>query len=103
MSFRIHFQDVETSSFLQRKCESLSQDLQEEFPEVQRFEVTLTQDGEDRSAQVHALGKDIDLASHATSKNVHESVNDAFERLRRQLRKHHDKQIFKRRRDSRAP
>jgi len=98
LSFRIHFQDLEPSTFLQRKCESLSRGLREEFPETTRFEVTLGQDGELRSTQVHVLGKDVDLVSTATCKNARESVNDAFERARRQLRKHHDKQIFKLRR-----
>jgi len=98
----MHFQDLEHSNFLQSKCETLSQSLQQEFPETTRFEVTMTQVGEERSTQVHVTGKDIDFVSTASSKSPKESVNDAFERLRKQLRKHHDKVIFNRRRDTRT-
>lgn len=102
MTFRIHFQDVEHSNFLHEKCETLSRALQQEFPETLRFEVTMTQNGEERATQVHVTGKDVDFASTASSKSAPESVNDAFDRLRKQLRKHHDKLIFKRRREVRS-
>ena len=102
MSFRMHFHDLPHSNFLEETCQRMSQELQDEFPEMVKVEVTHTQSGLQRETIVHVTGKDIDLASTAQSKDSRESVSEAFERLRRQLRKHHDKQIFTRRRHARA-
>ncbi len=98
----MHFQDLEHSDFLHSKCEDLSQSLRNEFPETTRFEVTMTQVGDERATQVHVTGRDIDFVSSASSKSARESVNDAFDRVRKQLRKHHDKVIFNRRREARG-
>ena len=102
MNFRMHFQDLPHSDFLHTKCLDQAGQLQGEFPEILRVEVTHTHSGDDRATHVHATGKDIDVASNATSRSARESINAAFDRLHRQLRKHHDKQIFNRRRETRA-
>lgn len=98
MSFRMHFQEVPHSSYLRRKCVALSTDLQEEFPEIIRFEITHSHAGEERTTLVHVTGKQLDVASSANSRDPRESVNDAFDRVRRQLRKRHDKKVTRKRR-----
>jgi ribosome-associated translation inhibitor RaiA len=55
--------------------------------------------GPEHETHVHINGKDLDVASRAKAIDLLGSVNDAFEKARRQLRKRHDKQIFSRRRE----
>ncbi len=102
MNFRMHFQDLPHSRFLQTKCQARAGALQTEFPEIMRVEVTHTHSGDDRATHVHATGRHIDLASNATSRSARESIQEAFGRLHRQLRKQHDKHIFNRRRETRS-
>jgi ribosome-associated translation inhibitor RaiA len=102
VNFRMHFQDLPHSQFLQTKCQAQAGALQIEFPEITRVEVTHTHSGDDRATHVHALGRHIDLASNATSRSARESIQEAFGRLHRQLRKHHDKHVYNRRRERAA-
>jgi ribosome-associated translation inhibitor RaiA len=97
----MHFQDLPHSDFLHAKCRVQASQLQSEFPEVLRVEVTHTHSGDARSTHVHATGRNLDVASAATSRSARESVQEAFGRLQRQLRKHHDKVIYNRRREAR--
>ncbi len=100
MSFRIHFQDTPHSDSLRDQCEQWVSDLREEFPETSKFEVTLRQTGASQSAHVVVTGKDLKLAASAEAHDLRDSLVDAFEKVKRQLRKHHDRQIFSRRRDA---
>lgn len=100
MSIRVLFQDVPRSERIQRDCEALASDLRGEFPETRKIEVTLTHAGDLHETRVRVTGKDLDLAASSKGDRQSESVSDAFERARRRLRKHHDKQIFSRRRDA---
>jgi ribosome-associated translation inhibitor RaiA len=102
LSFKIHFHDVPHSVYLAQKCQELSRALSEEFPEALRFDVTQSQLGVDQTTTVHVTGRDLDFASTSKAAHARESVNEAFTKLRRQLRKHHDKAIFNRRRELRA-
>lgn len=99
MSFRIQFQDVPHSVYLAQKCQELSRALAEEFPEVNRFDVTQSLLGAEQTTTIHVTGRDLDLASSSRAAFARDSVNEAFSKLRRQLRKHHDKLIFNRRRE----
>ncbi len=98
MSFRIHFHDIPHSDAIRDECEQLATALREEFPEASKCEVTVTHAGEKHELHLHVTGKDIDVAAHAQARELRETVSEAFDRARRQLRKHHDKQIFARRR-----
>ena len=100
MSRRVHFQDVPHSESIQRECERWIDLLREEFPETSKYEITLTHAGNDHETHVHVTGKHVELASQARHRDLREAVTDAFDRVRRQLRKHHDKKISGRRRDT---
>ena len=102
MSFQIHFHDVPHSESIRRNCERWAALLTEEFPETSKYEVTLSHSKGDHAAHVHVTGKDIDVAAAAEKRELSEAVTEGFERLRRQLRKHHDKQIFARRRNAKS-
>ena len=99
MNFRMSFKDTPHSDFLEQKAREMSDELSREFPETLRYEITHTHSGDDRSTHLHVMGKHVDLAASADSRSARESVNEAFVRMRAQLRKHHDKVIFNRRRE----
>src|SRR5262245_59265923 len=94
MSLRVQFHDVEHSPDLHQECERLAADLKLEFPETLRFEVMLRNDADHYETHLHVTGKEIDMAAQASSHDLRETLGEAFERARKQLRKHHDKQIF---------
>ncbi len=100
MNLRIHFHGIPHSDSIKDGCEELASSLKQEFPETSRFEVSLSQSGEEHETHVHVTGKDLEVASRANGRELRESIAEAFERVRRQLRKHHDKVIFSRRRDA---
>lgn len=100
MSFRIHFQDVPHSDRVRSECEGLTSGLRDEFPETKKFEVTISQVRSDYEAHLHVTGKDLSVNAKATGKEMHEAVAEAFAKAQRQLRKHHDKVIFQRRREA---
>jgi len=102
MSFRIHFQDVPHSDAIRDECEQLASSLRDEFPETSKCEVTVTHAGDEKELHLHITGKDIDIAARAQARDLRETMTEAFERVRKQLRKHHDKQIFSRRRGKKS-
>ena len=100
MSFRIHYQDVPHSERVRAECEELTNGLLQEFPESSKYEVTISQSGSDYEAHLHVTGKDLGINSKARGKEMRDTVVEAFEKAQRQLRKHHDKVIFGRRREA---
>jgi len=105
MSIRVHFQDVTPSDRIRRECESSVESLQREFPETSKFEFTLTHEGGTHEAHVHVTGKDLEIASIGQGETPGESLMEALEKTRRQLRKRHDKITLAKRREGnrRAP
>jgi ribosome-associated translation inhibitor RaiA len=98
MNLRIRFQEVPHSKAVERECERLAEELQEEFPEISRFDLSMTHDGDDKKMHLHITGKDVDMASRAQSRETREVVGQVFDRIRKQMRRRHDKQIFAQRR-----
>jgi ribosome-associated translation inhibitor RaiA len=98
MTNRIHFHDLPHSQQIKDEFEKLATGVREEFPEIKKLEVSLNRSNDDLETHVHVTGKDLDLASSAKSRELRESLSEAFERLRKQLRKRHDKVIYSRRR-----
>ncbi|HXX48412.1 MAG TPA: HPF/RaiA family ribosome-associated protein [Myxococcota bacterium] len=100
MPFKLSFKDMPHAEDVQRECESLAEELRAEFPETTRVEITLGHARDEYDAHVHVTGKDIDLAGRAKHRDsVALAAREAFQRAHAQLRKHHDKLIFKHRRD----
>ena len=100
MSFRIHFQDVPHSDQTKGECEALAQGLQDEFPDVEKTEVTISHARDAYSTHLHVIGKHISINSSANSRELAETLTEAFTKAHTQLRKHHDKVVFSRRRDA---
>ncbi|MFQ5514268.1 MAG: HPF/RaiA family ribosome-associated protein [Myxococcota bacterium] len=100
MTNRIHFHDLPHSRRVKEEFERLATSLRDEFPEIQKLEVSLNHSHEDKETHVHVTGKDLELAARAACRELHDSLVEAFDRLRRQLRKRHDKVIYARRREA---
>ena len=100
MAFRMNFRDTPHSEVVQGECEGLAQTLRDEFPETTRVEVTVGHERDEYDAHVHVTGRDIDMAARAKSReSMPTAVREAFAKAHHQLRKHHDKQVFNRRRE----
>ena len=100
MTNRIHFHDVPHSAEIKQEFERLAATLREEFPEISKLKVSLNQSRAELETHLHVTGKDLELAAQANSHEPRISLQEAFERVRRQLRKHHDKVIYARRREA---
>ena len=99
MSFRLHFQNTDHEEWVREEAERLTGERQEEFPATAKFEVTVSQNGEAYSTHLHVTGRHISINSTAESRELRETLGEAFEKAHRQLRKHHDKSIFGKRRE----
>ena len=102
MSLRIHFQDLPHTDAIKDECERRVGAIETEFPETSKFEVTLSHAKGEHEMHVHITGKELEFAARARSRELLSAIEEAFDKLHRQLRKHHDKQIFGRRRDGKS-
>jgi len=98
MTVRLHFHDVPSSEFVRTECEQFAADVQQEFPETSKFEISMTHSGDEKELHLHISGRDLEVVAKAHGRDLRETLHDAFDRMRKQLRKHHDKQIFSHRR-----
>ena len=97
----VHFKDVEIDEIVRQAVERRCDHLAEEFHEVSRFELTISDDGgAGFSVHGHAVGKHTDVATHATATAARAAADQVLEKIERQLRKIHDKRIFARRREA---
>ena len=97
----IHLKDVEHDDELREALEKRCNHLAEEFHETDRYELTLTPERNEISAHAKVIGKKTSVASHATAPEARQAAESALDRLERELRKDHDKRIFRPRREAR--
>ena len=97
MPFQIRFHGTPHSDRIRSEAEGLSSELETEFPEVARSDLSINRSGEGYEANLHVTGRDVDLVGGAKSPVMREAVVDAFDKARRQLRKHRDKILEHRR------
>jgi len=96
-----HLKDPDLSKAQRRRLESRCEALAEDFPEIHHLEVSVTAQDGGHQASAHATGKATDVATHATTDRPGSAVERALHKLSSQLRRHHDKRIFTRRRSGR--
>ena len=100
----VHAKDLEQDrelaehvrSSIERRCGQLA----DEFHEVQRFELTITEAGAGFDVHGHATGKHTDVATHAEASAPGPAADLVLDRIEKQLRKVHDKRIFSQRREA---
>ena len=101
----LHFRDVEVDEAVRdsvqesvhRRCDHLA----DEFHEVNRFELTISENGAGFSVHGHATGKNTDVATHADAGAARAASDQVLDKIERQLRRGHEKRIFARRREAR--
>jgi len=96
----IHFKDVPSSEKVRAAMETRCASLASEFAEVTRFEISFSPLGAEVEAHAHATGKNTNVATHASGKNLRAAGDQVLEKVERQLRKSHDKRIFSQRREA---
>ncbi len=100
MSLRVHFHDVPHSELLQAEAERHASQLQQEFEAISKLEVSFSHDRAEHQTHLHLTGREGEFAAHAADADAKASLEAAFTRLHRQLRRHHDKRTLERRRPS---
>lgn len=88
--------DDDVQTHLRARCD----DLANEFPETAHYEVSLTPDAREIRADGHVSGRDTHVAAHASAPDLRQAGERVLNKLRHELRRHHDKHIFSRRREA---
>ena len=96
----VRFREIPNSERVRRSIEARCEHLASEFEEVTRFEITFTALATEVAAQGHATGKNTNIATQASGKNLRAAADQVIEKVERQLRKIHDKRIFAQRREA---
>lgn len=94
------FKDLEPNEGLRETIERRCAQLADEFQEVTRFEITLTEDGQGFSVHGHVTGKGRNVGAQAEASELAPAADRLLNKVERQLRKVHDKQIFSQRREA---
>jgi len=96
----LHFRDLDIDEtvrdLVHRRCDHLA----DEFHEVSRFELTISENGACFIVHGHATGKHTDVATHAEAEAARAASDQVLDKIERQLRRVHDKRIFARRREA---
>jgi ribosomal subunit interface protein len=96
----VHAKDLELDEPVRTSIERRCEHLAEEFHEVERFELTVTESGAGYSVHGHATGRHTDVATHAEASDPGPAADLVLDKIEKQLRRVHDKRIFAQRRDA---
>jgi ribosomal subunit interface protein len=96
----LHFRDLEIDDTVRESVQRRCDHLADEFHEVNRFELTITENGTGFIVHGHATGKNTDVATHAEAEAARAASDQVLDKIERQLRRVHDKRIFGRRREA---
>jgi ribosomal subunit interface protein len=94
------FKDLPIDERVRESIEKRCAHLGDEFREVTRFEITLAGDGVGFTVHGHVTGKGRDVGAQAGATELGPAADRLLDRVERQLRKYHDKQIFTQRREA---
>lgn len=96
----IHFNHMSTDDDVRKHLQERCDHIATEFPETAHYELSLTPDAGEIRADAHASGRGTHIAAHASHENLRQAGEMALNKLERELRRHHDKRIFGRRREA---
>jgi ribosomal subunit interface protein len=99
-SVLLHFRDVEIDEAVREAVHRRCDHLADEFREVDRFELTYSENGPGFTVHAHATGKNTDVATHADAGMARAASDQVLDKIEKQLRRVHDKRIFSRRREA---
>jgi ribosomal subunit interface protein len=96
----VHAKDLDLDDLVRSHIERRCQHLADEFPEVVRFEIAITEAGAGFNVHGHVTGKNTDVATHADATDPRAAADMVIDKLDKQLRRVHDKRIFAQRREA---
>jgi ribosomal subunit interface protein len=96
----VHVRDITLDDRVRESIERSCGRLAEEFPEVDRFEISVAEDGAGFAVQGRAMGKNTAVTTHAVATDAGPAADQVLDKIERQLRKVHDKRIFSQRREA---
>jgi ribosomal subunit interface protein len=97
----LHLKSASSNDSLREHVETRIEALSNEFPEVTRFEITLSEEATGYTAHARVTGKNTEVAPHAAGAPEPRPALDALlDKIQRQLRRAHDKRIFSQRRNA---
>ena len=97
----LHLKDASSNDPLREHVEQRIEALSNEFPEVTRFEITLSEDAAGYTAHARVTGKNTEVAPHtAGAAKPRPALDSLLHKIERQLRRAHDKRIFSQRREA---
>jgi len=96
----LHLKEVTVDDRVRESIERGCDRLAGEFPEVERFEISVTEDGAGFEVHGRASGKNTTVTTHAAATDPGPAADQVLDKIERQLRKVHDKRIFSQRRDA---
>jgi ribosome-associated translation inhibitor RaiA len=96
----VHAKDLDLDERVRNSIERRCEQLAEEFREVARFELAITEAGAGFNVHGHATGKHTDVATHADASEPGPAADRVLDKIEKQLRRVHDKRIFAQRRDA---
>jgi ribosomal subunit interface protein len=96
----IHFNHMSTDDDVREHLQERCDHLAAEFPETAHYELSLTPDASEIRADAHASGRGTHIAAHASHDDLRQAGDAALNKLEKELRRHHDKRIFARRREA---
>jgi ribosomal subunit interface protein len=97
----VHFKDMSVIEPVRELVERRCAELVDEFPELTHVHVTLSPDGRGHHASLHATGRRTEIAGHAQAPEAGHAADRVLDKVRHQLRRTHEKQIFAHRRRGR--
>ena len=97
----INFKDLPHDEALRAVIERDALHLADEFREVGRIEITLSEDAGNVTAHGHVTGRKRDVGAQAEAEQARPAADRVFDRLERQLRTLHDKRLYSQRRGAR--
>lgn len=96
----VHFRDITLDDRVRESIERGCGRLTDEFPEVDRIEISVAEDGAGFAVQGRATGKNTAVTTHAVATDAGPAADQVLDKIERQLRKVHDKRIFSQRREA---
>jgi ribosomal subunit interface protein len=96
----MHLKETSSDDRLRESIEKRCQRLADEFREVTRFEISLSEDGAGFTAHGRVTGKNTHVATHAGAPEPRPALDSLLDKVERQLRRVHDKRIFGQRREA---
>ena len=94
------FKDIPSDERVREVIEKRCHVLAQEFHELSRVEITLSEVGNGFSGHAHVTGKGRDVGAQAEASELLPAADRLLDRMERQLRKLHDKRIFGQRREA---